>query len=348
MKKNDIALWFFGAAALACLLVSLPATLAAMALFHGSYGGIAATLVFEIGAVGAELASLAIPQWRKRLTTLTIVLLVLTTGGNYALGVDHFGAAQDIGTTYAAIRAAGAGWLLAIMSSAIFPALLFVFLTAFTARYRMVKGGYDTPAGALAFWMSSYGQWLNSRTLAAEQRVNTLEQLVSSGEQEMIIQRAATEQLQADYERRLSSVEQEREQQMNTMRRDLVEYGRTMSSLRNELIDRDHAVTTAGALAEQQRREHEQAMSSAQEEKNSLRQRASEQIARYDQLVKKYEQEIADLRHELMSRPEPMTVEVIKVARAQLTLDEAAELFGVSVSTVRRRIAPQNVIEQEA
>jgi hypothetical protein len=137
---KDRALVFFGLAALACLLVSLPATLRAMQLFHGDYGGFVATFVFEIGAVGAELATLAIPQWRGRLLLLTVVLLVLTTGGNYALGIDHFGSAQlDSGTTYATIRAAGAGWLLAIMSSAIFPALLLVFLTAFTARWRMVQ-----------------------------------------------------------------------------------------------------------------------------------------------------------------------------------------------------------------
>lgn len=138
--KGDRALIFFGLAALACLLVSLPATLRAMELFHGQ-AGIAATLVFEIGAVGSELATLAIPQWRGRLLLLTITLLVLTTGGNYALGIDHFGSAQmDAGSTYATIRAAGAGWLLAIMSSAIFPALLLVFLTAFTARWRMMRG----------------------------------------------------------------------------------------------------------------------------------------------------------------------------------------------------------------
>lgn len=137
---KDRALVFFGLAALACLLVSLPATLAAMQLFHGNEAGVAATLVFEIGAVGAELATLAIPQWRGRLLALTITLLILTTGGNYALGIDHFGSAQmDAGSTYATIRQAGAGWLLAIMSSAIFPALLLVFLTAFTARWRMVQ-----------------------------------------------------------------------------------------------------------------------------------------------------------------------------------------------------------------
>lgn len=142
--KTDRALIFFGLASLACLIVSLPATLAAMQLFHGDYGGFVATFVFEIGAVGSELATLAIPQWRGRLLILTVVLLILTTGGNYALGIDHFGAAtMDSTSTYAAIRTAGAGWLLAIMSSAIFPALLLVFLTAFTARYRMV---YAAPA----------------------------------------------------------------------------------------------------------------------------------------------------------------------------------------------------------
>ncbi len=168
--KKDKALWFFGLAALACLGVSIPATAKAMQLFHGYEGGIAAMLVFEIGAVGSELATLAIPQWRKRLLLLTITLLILTTGGNYALGVDHFSGAQLDGT-YATIRAAGAGWLLAIMSSAIFPALLFVFLTAFTARYRMVRGGYATPAGALAFWMAVHWQELTAlRQGAADAR----------------------------------------------------------------------------------------------------------------------------------------------------------------------------------
>lgn len=142
--KHDRALTFFGLAALACLLVSLPATLKAMQLFHGSYGGYLATFVFEIGAVGSELATLAIPQWRGRLLALTVALLLLTTGGNYALGIDHFGTAQmDTGSTYATIRQGGYGWLLAIMSSAIFPSLLLVFLTAFTARWRMVA---KTPA----------------------------------------------------------------------------------------------------------------------------------------------------------------------------------------------------------
>lgn len=158
---KDRALWFFGMASLACLLVSLPATAKAMQLFHGNAGGIAATLVFEIGAVGAELATLAIPQWRKRLLLLTITLLVLTTGGNYALGIDHFGSAElDYGSTYATIRQASMGWLLAIMSSAIFPALLLVFLTAFTARWRMVRGHYDTPMAAVAFWLASHWQAL--------------------------------------------------------------------------------------------------------------------------------------------------------------------------------------------
>lgn len=310
--KKDRSLWFFGLAALACLAVSLPATLKAMELFHGSVGGAVATFVFEIGAVGAELATLAIPQWRKRLLALTILLLVLTTGGNYALGVDHFGGAKDIGTTYATIRAAGAGWLLAIMSSAIFPALLFVFLTAFTARYRMVRGGYATPAGALAFWVSSYGQWLNSRAVAAEQLVSSLEQSMSTSEQEAVKTRAATEQMHAEYERRLSTAEQEREQ-----------IEQLMSEWRFK--------------AEQQKRLTEQAVTECDRELSSLRRDLSNR-----------DHQVNELLEELNSRPEPMTVEVIKVARAQLTYEQMAELFGTSVSTIRRRLGQIETIEQEA
>lgn len=312
--QKDIALWFFGLAALACLLVSLPATLKAMELFHGDRAGIAATFVFEIGAVGAELTSLAIPQWRKRLMLLTITLLVLTTGGNYALGVDHFGgAALESGTTYATIRAAGAGWLLAIMSSAIFPALLFVFLTAFTARFRMVRGGYDTPMRALAFWMSSYGQWLTTRLSSAEQLVNSLEQTVSTFEQDAIKNRAATEQVAIDYERRLNSVEQER------------------ATIEQKLLSSAH-------LAEQLEQAHEQALNTLRRQVSSLQRDLAER-----------DQRVNDLIEDLNSRPAPTTVDVIKVARAQLTLDQAAEWFGVSVSTVRRRIEQRaEIIEQEA
>ncbi len=241
--KTDKALWFFGLAALACLAVSLPATATAMQLFHGSAGGIAAMAVFEIGAVGAELATLAIPQWRKRLLLLTILLLVLTTGGNYALGVDEFREASLLpASTYATIRAAGYGWVLAIVSSAIFPALLFVFLTAFTARYRMLRGGYDTPVHLAALWLTTIGHALNTRLNTADQRVNSLEQDVSS------------------YEQRLKDERQAHEQQVRA------------------------------------------------------------------------------LRAELSSRPAPVEVETIQVVRTQLTLEQAAQFFGTSVSTIRRRV----------
>lgn len=309
--KKDKALIFFGLAALACLLVSLPATFKAMELFHGKMGA-AATFVFEIGAVGAELATLAIPQWRKRLLVLTVTLLILTTGGNYALGVDHFGTAADIGPTYAAIRAAGAGWLLAILSSAIFPALLFVFLTAFTARYRMVRGGYDTPAGVLAFWLSSYGQWLNGRATNAEQLVSSLEQSVNTYEQESIKARAEREQLAIDYERRLNSAEQDK------------------AAIEQRLLSSAH-------MAEQFEQAHEQAL-------NALRR----QVSSLQRDLAGRDQQVNDLLEELNSRPAPMTVEVVKVARAQLTYEQMAQLFDTSVSTVRRRLTQLETIEQEA
>lgn len=330
MKRpsKDLALWFFGLSALACLSVSLPATAKAMELFHGNYEGIAATLVFEIGAVGAELATLAIPQWRKRLLLLTITLLLLTTGGNYALGVDTFGgAALAGGSTYAEIRAAGAGWLLAIMSSAIFPALLFVFLTAFTARYRMVRGGYDTPMGALAFWLSSYGQALNTRVNTAEQRVNSLEQDVNTREQQALLTHATTEQMRADYEQRLDS--------------EALEHARILT-----LLEQD--VSTAVNTREQIERAYDQQLNTIEQarledahELSTLRR----DLAGRDQQVNELLDELSSTRELLSTRPEPMSIEVIRVARGQYTYEQLAQFFDTSVSTVRRRLTQQEVLE---
>lgn len=181
--RKDPALIFFGLGALACLVVSVPATATAMKLFHGLGWGIVATVVFEIGAVGAELSTLAIPQWRRRLLVLTVVLLLATTGANYALGVDAFTTAEEVPATYAAVRQANEGWLLAIVASALFPALLFVFLTAFTARYRMLRGHYDTPMAAVAFWLTSAWQSVSSRMTEAEQMRQAAEQRALLAEQ---------------------------------------------------------------------------------------------------------------------------------------------------------------------
>lgn len=177
--RTDPALYFFGLGALACLVVSVPATAAAMELFHGFAWGIVATVVFEIGAVGSELSTLAIPQWRKRLMCLTIALLLATTGANYALGVDAFLKAT-LPTSYAEVRAAGLGWLLAVVASALFPALLFVFLTAFTARYRMLRGGYDTPMAVVAFWLGS--AWKIQRAEYDAQLAQVRQELSQFGE----------------------------------------------------------------------------------------------------------------------------------------------------------------------
>ncbi len=254
--KKDKALWFFGLAALACLGVSIPATAKAMQLFHGYEGGIAAMLVFEIGAVGSELATLAIPQWRKRLLLLTVTLLILTTGGNYALGVDHFSGAQLDGT-YATIRAAGAGWLLAIMSSAIFPALLFVFLTAFTARFRMVRGGYATPAGALAFWMAVHwqGAWRELEQLRDWSREalqikdaeivtarNDLEQRATLLQQtEMIVEQSSNDYttLLHEQQRLASELEQVRAQRETALQ----EHHQLKEWIRTTLQTRDMEIT---------------------------------------------------------------------------------------------------------
>jgi len=142
--RRDWPLWFFAVAAGASLLVSLPATSAAMQLTHGGGWWVAAVAVFEIGAVGLELMTLAVPQWRGRLLVGTVALLTLTTGANYAAGADALAAAPlPAGSTYAAVRAAGWGGALALGLSALFPALLFAFLLGLTARWRMLARWQD-------------------------------------------------------------------------------------------------------------------------------------------------------------------------------------------------------------
>lgn len=220
--RTDPALYFFGLGALACLIVSIPATATAMELFHGVYWGVVATVVFEIGAVGSELSTLAIPQWRRRLMCLTIALLLATTGANYALGVDAFLSAA-LPTSYAAVRAAGLGWLLAIVASALFPALLFVFLTAFTARYRMLRGGYDTPMAAVAFWLGSAWQAVNNRMIASEQRALLAEQIAADARQSLE---------QSEHER--EQLRQKNEQ----LTRDAEQIARRMRQLESELNSR--------------------------------------------------------------------------------------------------------------
>lgn len=143
MKRAELAaLAFFAAGALLTLGVSLPATYAALALFHDSGGWLGAALsvfallVFEVGAVGAKLATLAIPQWSKRLTLLTVVLLLITTGANYAHGYDLSQAATAAPTLRALLRSPAGAVAATIAAAALFPALLFVFLSAFVAQAR--------------------------------------------------------------------------------------------------------------------------------------------------------------------------------------------------------------------
>lgn len=249
LKRTDPALIFFALGTLACLIVSIPATSEAMDIFHGATWGMVATGVFEIGAVGLELMSLAIPQWRGRLLLSMIGMLLITTLFNYAMGGDRYAAAPLTTTaTYAEIRGAGYAWLLTIASSALFPAMLGGFLLGFTARARMVRAKQHTPMAAAALYLSTYGQWLNSQWQDAEARVS------------------ATEQLCTGVEQRLAAAEQT----------------------------------------------------------------------------------VKVLRHELSTRPAPMEVEVIRVARGQFTLEQLAALAGVSVSTIRRRLTESaDVIEQE-
>lgn len=148
MKRAELfALVFFGAGTLLTLGVSLPATYAALALFHndGAWTGVVlsgfALLVYEFGAVGAKLATLAIPRWKGRLTALTLGLLVVTTGANYAHGYDLSQAAQASPTLRALLHNPAGAVVATLAAAALFPALLFVFLSAFVARAEQLVRG---------------------------------------------------------------------------------------------------------------------------------------------------------------------------------------------------------------
>lgn len=260
---RDPALWFFGIGVLACLVVSLPATTTAMMLLHGGTWGIIAMIVFEFGAVGAEIASLWIPQWRGRLMAATITLLLATTAMNYALGVDHVAGAVLENGTYASLRTGGYGWLMALVGAAVFPAFLFGFLTAFTARVRMLLGKYDTPMAAIGLWLALLWADREQAVNEREQRLNTAEQDKNS-----LAQRLNTA------EQRLNTAEQQREQ--------------------------------AARMAEHWRAQ-----------------------------VEHWQREAEEAMHRV---PAPIEVEVIQVARYRLTYEQLAQMAGVSVSTVRRRL----------
>lgn len=192
--RRDWPLWFFGVAALLSLAVSLPATSAAMQLTHGWGWWLAAVLVFEVGAVGLELMTLAVPQWRGRLLCGTVALLTLTTGANYAAGADALASATlPAGSTYAAVRAAGWGGALALGLSALFPALLFTFLLGLTARWRMLRAWQDRDAAlnSRAAELEQAAADLARREQAAGSRWRDVEQALAAREQ------AVTEREQA-------------------------------------------------------------------------------------------------------------------------------------------------------
>lgn len=204
--KIDLATAFFALGALACLIVSIPATSAAMDIFHGQTWGWVATAVFELGAVGLELMSLAIPQWRGRLLLGMLGMLAITTAFNYATGIDSYATAVLVpGSTYAKIRAADNGPILTVAAAALFPGMLGGFLLGLTARVRMLRAGLNTPMRAVAFWLSIYQQTLSASRIAAEQRAINAEQSVNDLEQRLTSARAMIEQMRRDYEQALNA-----------------------------------------------------------------------------------------------------------------------------------------------
>lgn len=141
-----LALAFFAVMSVLCVSVSIPATFSVMRPFH-DFGGaagyniaVAALIVFEVGAVGSKLTSLAVPQWYGRLTALMVGLLALTTAANYTHGYD-LARAATVAPTLASVLHDPAGAVLAtIAASALFPVLTFVFVSAFVHRCAALFG----------------------------------------------------------------------------------------------------------------------------------------------------------------------------------------------------------------
>jgi hypothetical protein len=200
--RRDVPAQFFAACAVLTLTVSIPATFALLRPFHdaGGWIGVAfavfAMLVLEIGAVGAKLISVVIPRWWWHLTALTVALLVLTTLGNYLHGVELFRAAE-LPPTLAAIRNDKLGaWLAPLLAAALFPLLLFVWLTALTERLKALTA-YEQV-------MSRREQELEHREQALDNRLATSEQVMSNRTREL----ARREQALIEREQAPAQIEQ--------------------------------------------------------------------------------------------------------------------------------------------
>lgn len=160
----------------------------------------------------------------------------------------------------------------------------------------------------------------------------------------------------ADYN--LNTLRTAAEQQVSRIEQDRAAVEHRLNTAEQSVNSLGQQAVLARATNEQARIDYERRLNTAEQEHEHLRENARQTIARYDQGMKQLDQELNILRRDLAAReqevnelvselnrrPPPVEVEVIEVARARLTLDQAAALFGSSVSTIRRRLT---TIEQE-
>jgi hypothetical protein len=180
--RNDPPLVLFGLTVVLLVVVSAPATYSVISQFHGAgnWFGILLSLAFlvslEVSAVGCKLSVALVPQWRWWLNSLTVLLLLLTTVANYAVGYDYFVTATDPGPTLTAWREAGYTPLLALVFAGLVPTLLFVFLTLFTARVKTLQQAEpaaDDPVHVLVQQQEALLEALQQKSLPAPQEALT-------------------------------------------------------------------------------------------------------------------------------------------------------------------------------
>jgi hypothetical protein len=174
--RNDPPLVLFGLTIVLLVVVSAPATYGVISQFHGSgswfgvFLSVALLVALEVSAVGCKLSVALVPQWRWWLNSLTVVLLLLTTVANYAVGYDYFITATDPGPTLTAWKAAGYAPLLAWIFAGLVPTLLFVFLTLFTERVKTLQQAQpisDDPVRILAQQQEAFLEALQQKSLPA-------------------------------------------------------------------------------------------------------------------------------------------------------------------------------------
>lgn len=134
---RDAALWLFACIALACFVVSAPATYTLVGLFHndGTVYGMAATVLFllvlEAGAVASKVATLFVRQGRGGLHLFCISALSVNAVSNLIHGAQ---VAERQGVSGASL------WIGSVAYALSVPAILYLMLALFCRRIEALRG----------------------------------------------------------------------------------------------------------------------------------------------------------------------------------------------------------------